>query len=116
MEKTGDHMNEKSVSILLVGIGGYGNTYVEGLLDNRCDEKYHIAGVVDPKPEGQPRLAELWDLNIPICATLETFYNKHTADLAVISSPIHFHCEQVRYALSKVYYCLCSKTHCISHT
>lgn len=105
-------MVKKSVSILLVGIGGYGNTYVEGLLDNRCDEKYYIAGIVDPMPESQPRLAELKALNIPIYTTLEEFYEKHTADLAVISSPIHFHCEQACYALSKGSNVLCEKPLC----
>lgn len=105
-------MSEKSVSILLVGIGGYGSTYINGLLDNRCDEKYHIAGAVDPNPEGQPRLAELKALNIPVYGTMEEFYNRQTADLAVISSPIHFHCEQACYALSKGSNVLCEKPLC----
>ena len=99
----------KSVSVVLVGIGGYGSTYVNGLLDNRCDEKYHIAGVVDPKPESQSRLAEIKDLNIPVCTSMEEFYNDHTADLAVISSPIQFHCDQVCYTLSKGSNVLCEK-------
>jgi len=100
---------DKGVSVLLVGIGGYGSTYVNGMLDNRCDEKYHIAGVVDPKPESQSRLAEITDLKVPVCASMEEFYKDYSADLAVISSPIQFHCDQVCYALSKGSNVLCEK-------
>ena len=38
---------------------------------------------------------------------MEQFYEKHMADLVVISSPIQFHCEQVCLALSKGSNVLC---------
>ncbi len=99
----------KRVSVLLVGIGGYGSNYVNLFLDNRDDTKVHIAGAVDPYPQNQPRLKELIELGVPVYATMEEFYKKHTADLALISTPIQFHKEHVCYALSKGSSVLCEK-------
>jgi len=69
-------------------------------------------GVVEPFPEKCERLQELHSRNIPIYHSLEQFYNKHTADLAVISSPIQYHCTQSCLAVSQGSYVLCEKPLC----
>jgi len=99
----------KSVSVVLVGIGGYGNLYVDALLDNMEKKGVTIAGVVDPYPDGCVRLSELKERKVPLFDNLEAFYKNIYADLAVISSPIHFHNEQTCLALSKGSNVLCEK-------
>jgi predicted dehydrogenase len=99
----------KTVSIVLVGIGGYGNLYVDTLLDNAELRGLTFAGVVNPFPEGCRRLSEINEKNIPIFETLESFYKTKQADLAVISSPIHFHKDQSCLALSYGSNVLCEK-------
>lgn len=97
------------VSILLVGIGGYGNIYVDALVNNLERGDFKIVGAVDPKPEGCRNLSKLRELGVPIFPSMEEFYKNFKADLAIISTPIHFHCAQTCYALSRGSNVLCEK-------
>ena len=100
---------EERTSILLVGIGGYGNLYVNALLDQGREHHAQIVGVVDPYPKGSRRYEDIIRAGIPIYDTMEDFYRSGKADLAVIASPIHFHCRQVCTALSNGSHVLCEK-------
>lgn len=102
-------MKDNKVELLLVGIGGYGNHYVERLLDNVDSGKFLIKGIVDPIPQGSKYLKKLKEMKIPIYSTLEEFYTKHRADLAIICSPIQFHCPQTCLALEHGSNVLCEK-------
>lgn len=98
------------VDIVLVGIGGYGNTYVSGLLnENKYNGMYTIKGLVDPYPQSCRRLDELISANIKLYDNIEDFYSENTADLAVISSPIQFHTRQIKYAIEHGSNVLCEK-------
>lgn len=97
------------VKILLVGIGGYGGNYVTELLDNQNNNLFEIVGVVDPYAENCPRLNELLDMGVKVFADINTFYEKYSADLAVISSPIHLHCRQTCECLEHGTNVLCEK-------
>lgn len=97
------------VTVLLVGVGGYGNNYVNSLLEEHEKRGVKIAGVVDPHPESCQRLVELKQLQIPFFEAMEDFYAKYSADLAVISSPIQFHCHQTCLALENGSNVLCEK-------
>ncbi|MDZ7392064.1 MAG: Gfo/Idh/MocA family oxidoreductase [candidate division KSB1 bacterium] len=99
----------RNVSIVVVALGGYGLVYLEGLMDHRKDENVTIVGGVDPEPERCTRLSELRARGVPVYGSLEDFYSHHQADLAIISSPIHLHCEQTCLALSKGSNVLCEK-------
>lgn len=107
-----ENFMKKPVSILLVGVGGYGNLYVNALLDKSNDEEYKIAGIVDPKPEECERLNKLKEMGIPIFSCMEDFYVNDIADLAVISTPIQFHHTQTCLALSHGSNVLCEKPAC----
>ncbi|MEW5901034.1 MAG: Gfo/Idh/MocA family oxidoreductase [Acidobacteriota bacterium] len=100
---------KKPVSIVLVGIGGMGSVYLTELLHNRKEELFRLAGTVDPDPQRCPYLAELGDLKIPVFADLVEFYSRREADLAIVSSPIHFHSEQTCLALNRGSDVLCEK-------
>jgi predicted dehydrogenase len=100
---------DRDISILLAGIGGYGEVYAKELLEYSGDRKFHIAGVVEPFPQNSPYYEKFKKLDIPVFSTIEEYYKERAADLAVISSPIQFHREQACYALSKGSNVLCEK-------
>ncbi len=102
-------MAVRSVSLVLVGIGGMGAVYVDELLKNAPGEEFTIAGLVDPAPERCPRLDALRAAGVPVLADLGAFYKDRTADLAVISSPHHFHAPQTLAALDGGSHVLCEK-------
>lgn len=89
------------VTVVLVGIGGYGDVYLSALLDDSRGADSRIVGAVDPRPEHCHRLVDLEDRGVPVYASLEEFYRARSADLAVISSPIHLHAEHTCLALAR---------------
>jgi predicted dehydrogenase len=102
--------SSKSVSVLMVAIGGYGFHYLKHLLEELQPSRCHLAGVVDPMAERSPLWPGVSLLGIPVCSAIEEFYAQgHNADLAVISSPIHWHVPQSLAALSHGSSVLCDK-------
>jgi len=102
----------EKVKILLVGIGGYASTYVNPLL-NGVRDNVEIVGCADPFPDSCPRLAELKERGIPLFADMKDFFAAGlTADLAVITTPIHLHADQMKTALAAGCHVLCEKPVC----
>ena len=97
------------VSVVLVGVGGYGRTYFEGIINNENEGKANIVGIVEPFIDKCLVVYEVKSRRIPVYDTLEEFYAKHKADYAVISTPIQFHCEQACYAMEMGSHVLCEK-------
>jgi predicted dehydrogenase len=102
-------MGHSTISIVLAGIGGMGAVYVDELLKNAPGADFRIAGAVDPMPDRCPRLADLHAAGVPIFPGLKQFYAERSADLAVISSPHHFHASQTITALEAGSFVLCEK-------
>ncbi|MBN2011290.1 Gfo/Idh/MocA family oxidoreductase [candidate division KSB1 bacterium] len=101
---------DKTVSILMVGIGGYGYCYLTSLLQECEVDQIQIVGVVDPIARQSPGYDELKRLHIPICPQISEFYaDGRMADLAIIASPIQYHYLQTRIALKHGTYVLCEK-------
>ena len=96
------------MKILLAGAGGYGTGYVNRLLSN-TDPDIVWEGIVDPFFDRCTKKDEINQKGIPVYDTMEEFYAGHTADLAVISTPIFLHREQAVCALSHGSYVLCEK-------
>jgi len=103
---------KEPLTILLVGAGGYGNFYIDLLLDAKAPRDFRVAGVVEPNPTGSLRLKELFRENVPLYRSLDEFYTQHRADLAVISSPIQFHAQQIITAVTAGSHVLCEKPLC----
>ena len=101
----------KTVKLALVGINGYGKTYLDYLLD-RNDPRIRVVGLVEPYLQGCSRLAELQKRSIPIYPDCHTLYKNETVDLTVIASPIPFHTEQILCALQNGSHVLCEKPLC----
>ncbi|MDL4842618.1 Gfo/Idh/MocA family protein [Aquibacillus rhizosphaerae] len=98
---------KNKVSIVLVGISGYGSVYVRNSLDE--SEIAYIVGVVDINPKHSNYYEQLLEKNIPIYDTLEAFYQNYNADLAIISTPIHLHKQQSCHAMLNGSNVLCEK-------
>lgn len=98
------------VSIILVGIGGYGEVYLSHLVEELRRGRCHLTAAVDPSPERCSRLAELRAQGVPIYSTMDALpAPAGPAELVVISSPIHLHCPQTCQALARGSYVLCEK-------
>lgn len=106
----------KEVKLLLVGIGGYGENYIKELLTNSLHDTKLVA-VADPFISKSPYLDELVKREIPIFRTPEEFYaERRSADLVVISSPIHTHYSYIMCALDHQSNVLCEKPVSIDET
>ena len=101
-------MADNDLDVLLVGIGGYGQNYLNELLDSDRDD-YRIVGVVDPYADSSSRIEEIRERGIPVFPSMLEFYKEHNADYVCISSPIQFHSEQTMMALNKGAGVICEK-------
>lgn len=96
--------------VLVVAINGYGHYYLKTLLDEIDCEKAVLAGVIDPDAERSPYFKAFSEFGIPIFERMNDFYlSGAKADLAVISSPPHFHVPQSILALHHGTNVLCEK-------
>ena len=96
------------MKLLLVGAGGYAVNYIQILLKEH-NSSLIWEGVVDPFYNACLYKEQIDALNIPVYNTMEEFYEHHSADLAVISTPTFLHCEQSICALSHGSNVLCEK-------
>lgn len=103
----------EALSVVLSGIGGYGEHYLPALLDDPRG-RVRIAGAVDPNPANCSRLADIERSGVPIYPSMEAFYEKSGAELAILSSPLHLHAEQTCLALARGSHVLCEKPLCVT--
>lgn len=88
------------MQVLLVGCGGYAAGYVKELLTGEGVLGLQLAGIVDPYAKNSPAYALIAQKAIPVFDTVDEFYARHTADLAVVSTPIFLHHEQALACLA----------------
>ncbi|MFP4376924.1 MAG: Gfo/Idh/MocA family protein [Spirochaetales bacterium] len=98
-----------TVRVLVVGLGGYGNGYVDAMLDHAEDLGVELAGAVDPAPTGCRRLKELTAAVGTVYPAIDTFFAKDAADLVIIAAPIHLHAPFTIAALERGAHVLCEK-------
>lgn len=89
----------KEISVLLVGIGGYAVNYVNEMKERGIGNGLRLAGVVDPYAEKSVRYEDAKSMTDVFCDTVEEFYQDHTADLAVVATPIPLHAPQAVYCM-----------------
>src|SRR5260221_310081 len=101
-------MKNSKLSVALVGIGGYGHTYLSALFDDAVQGPQLVAAV-DPFPASCGLLPELQRRQIPIYPSMEELHEHHAPELVVIATPIHLHSDHVTAALSAGSHVLCEK-------
>lgn len=99
----------KRISVLMVGIGGFGACNARDLFTLADTENFDIVGAVDVVYEQSPVIDEFEKRNIPCYKTMEEFYKEHTADIAIVSTPIYLHKEHTIYAMEHGTNCHCEK-------
>ena len=100
------------VNVVLVGVGGFGMIHLTEALEGKTKDLINIIGVVEPYPQFCPKIDAIKERNIPIYSNLTDFYKEHTADLAVLSTPIQFHADQTIYCMEHGSNVLCEKPLC----
>ena len=110
MKKIKKTQSRRPVSVVLVGISGMGLHYLKALLEEFSPQDILLQAVVDPFPKKSELYPELRQRGIPVFSSLDMFYAEgHSAELAVISSPIHYHVLQSCEALRHGSHVLCEK-------
>ncbi|NLF39285.1 Gfo/Idh/MocA family oxidoreductase [bacterium] len=94
------------VPAILIGIGGYGESYLSRLLDP-SNTLVRIVAAVDPHAGRSAKLHELEAAGIPVLASLDACTTE--ASLAIVSSPIQVHREQTCACFSRGMHVLCEK-------
>ena len=96
------------IDTVLVGIGGYGGVHGNILLDNSVPN-LHFAAIVDPYAK-KAHLYDRFKDTVPVYNRLEDFFAAGgSAELTIISTPIHLHCGQSITALEGGSHVLCEK-------
>ena len=98
----------KKIKLLCVGIGGYANIYMRAFFKDE-NPNYEIVGAVDPFAEGCESYPKLIEAKVPFYDSMEDFYRERSADLAIITTPIHFHTRQILTALENGSNVMCEK-------
>ncbi len=99
----------KKLTVLLVGVGGYGANYARAVLERGGEWNIALAGVVDPYAATSKYYGELVRQGARFFNTVGEFYRYNEADLAVISTPIQFHAAQAIACLERGSHVLCEK-------
>ena len=99
----------ETIRVLLVGVGGYGENYVRELLGPNAPDDVRVEGIADPFARRCESWTAIEAAGVPVYADIDGFYKEHQADLAIVSSPIHLHAQQVEGCLAKGSHVLCEK-------
>ena len=70
----------ETVRLLLAGIGGYGQKYLQEWVD-MDDPSVVIEGICEVMPGIEERFPVIKERNIPVYSSVEAFYEEHQADL-----------------------------------
>lgn len=97
------------VSVALAGICGYGHNYVPYILNLAREHKTRFVGVIEPFIEKSKQHEYLQAEKVPIYQSLEQFYKREHADVVILVTPIHLHCQQSHLAMTNGSHVLCEK-------
>lgn len=106
-------MGVNTLNVFIIGIGGYGNKYLDELLKHGNEQSIKITGCADPSPINCTRLDDIKQQGIPLEPSLQALYERGLkADLVVMSPPIQLHAPLTGLALQHGSAVLCEKPLC----
>ena len=97
------------ITVAVIGMGGYGETYVKDILNCSHELGIQCVGMVDVKPENCRLYNQILEQGIPVYTDMDALYANATPQLVLIATPIQFHCAQVCYAMEHGSHVLCEK-------
>lgn len=98
--------------IVLIGVGGYGQVYLRALTE--ADAGADLTAIVDNNPAAAEKFPVIAQRKIPVYGSLEEFFNRDSADLAIIVTPVHFHLPMARACFAHGMHVLCEKPLCMT--
>ena len=99
-----------SVDVVLVGVGGYGAAHLSVMRPAIEQGAMRLVGAVDPFAERANDWPDIQARGIPVWKDMEGLRASDVRPaLAVLASPIQFHCEQTCAALDMGMNVLCEK-------
>ena len=96
-------------TVALIGIAGYGDTYLAPLLAGSARRDYRLVAVADPAPERSRSLSDLRERGIRVYENLDDLLAGYAPDLVVMASPIYVHARDTIRALAAGSSVLCEK-------
>lgn len=99
---------EKQVNIILTGLNGYGENFVETLLKVDVDN-HKLVAVVSRNPKKSQYYDAMLAKNVKIYDTIESCLAENKVDLAIISTPMHIHYREIVCALNHGANVFCEK-------
>lgn len=112
-ENVGKRSMDEKRKVLLIGVGGYGKNYIKEMTEQDVPGA-KLEGICEIMPDVKEVYPVIEERRIPVYATPEEFYKEHEADLAVISTPIQLHYEQILTCLNHGSHVLTEKPVCTS--
>ena len=97
------------LSVALVGVGGFGATFIPALLTGGQQHGFRFVGGVDPFADKSKKLPELRAANVPVYATMDELYDRVTPGLVILATPIPLHARQTTLAVGRGSHVLCEK-------
>jgi predicted dehydrogenase len=90
--------------VALLGVHGYGQVHLDGLLRLAGTGAVRVAGLADPRPpapESRERVRALpGGADVPVLADAATLLDQVRPDVTIVSTPIHTHLPLARLALA----------------
>ncbi|MGC9397404.1 MAG: Gfo/Idh/MocA family protein [Anaerolineae bacterium] len=102
-------MKKKEVTVAMLALGGYGNSYLVELFNASAEHNARFVAGIDPNPVTCRFLDMFKKTSVPVYPDLDSFYAASSADLVVLSPPIHLHLPFTRQALAHGSHVLCEK-------
>jgi predicted dehydrogenase len=97
------------VKVALVGIAGFGESYVRTFLNDPQAAKIEFVGGADPAPQRCRQLPEMQARGVPIFPNFAALLQSTQPEMAILCTPIHLHAEQTVQAISRGIPVLCEK-------
>jgi len=103
-------MGDSEISIALVGMGGYGVSYLKALFSSdQTKGQVRLIAAADPEPARCEALGEVQSRNIPIYPNLDALLAESRPELVILSTPPQLHAEQVITAVEHGCHVICEK-------
>jgi predicted dehydrogenase len=97
------------VRVGLVGISGYGESYMRAILDDPSDPDFKLVAVADPNAQRSARVDQLRQQSVAIYPSIDELCDKSEIDLLMMASPLQMHAKHIRQTRDRGINVLCEK-------
>lgn len=99
----------KRIKVILTGLNGYGKNFITEILREEISKDIQLVGVVSRNPTASEYYEKLLENGVMLYTKLEQCLVENEVDLAIITTPMHVHYEEVMCALKHSVNVFCEK-------